>query len=182
MSALCHPRSRSIRSILALQAEASARKGSAVTLPLAIMVSGDTAERTRALLEAHGNFGMLAGQVTLLQQEKVPCLSDNDARLAADKKDPFQLMTKPHGHGDVHYLLHSSGTLADWSASGVRWVYFLQDTNALAFKVLPSALGISAKRKLDVNSICVPRVPGEAIGGIMTLTHADGRAMTTNVE
>ena len=53
-------------------------------------------------------------QVTLLKQEKVPCLTDNDACLSPDPKDPFRLLTKPHGHGDVHFLLHSSGTLEKW--------------------------------------------------------------------
>ena len=52
--------------------------------------------------------------MTLLKQEKVPCLSDNEARLSPDPKDPFRLLTKPHGHGDVHFLLHSSGTLESW--------------------------------------------------------------------
>ena len=42
--------------------------------------------------------------------------------------------------------------------------------------------GASKALDLDVNSFCVARAPGEAIGGIMTLTHADGRAMTVNVE
>ena len=56
----------------------------------------------------------LCVQVTLLKQEKVPCISDNDGKLAINPKDPFQILTKPHGHGDVHYLLHSSGTLSGW--------------------------------------------------------------------
>ena len=25
---------------------------------------------------------------------------------------PYEIQTKPHGHGDVHYLLHSSGQAA----------------------------------------------------------------------
>ena len=171
-----------IRSILALQEEAASKTGKPVLLPLAIMVSGDTAQKTEALLEANANFGMAPGQVTLLKQEKVPCLSDNEARLALDPKDPFQILTKPHGHGDVHFLLHSSGTLARWVKQGLRWVYFFQDTNALAFKVLPASLGVSANLGLQVNSVAVARTPGESIGGLMTLKHSDGRAMTVNVE
>ena len=66
--------------------------------------------------------------------------------------------------------------------SGKRWVYFFQDTNALAFKVLPASLGVSLKLKLQVNSVCVARTAGESIGGLMKLKHADGRAMTMNVE
>jgi UDP-sugar pyrophosphorylase len=58
----------------------------------------------------------------------------------------------------------------------------LQDTNALCFKVLPACLGVSKQLGLQVNSVAVARTPGEAIGGLMRLTHADGRAMTANVE
>jgi UDP-sugar pyrophosphorylase len=41
---------------------------------------------------------------------QVPCLSDGDAHVALDPKDPFRLQTKPHGHGDVHALLVSNAT------------------------------------------------------------------------
>ncbi len=51
------------------------------------------------------------------------------------------LQTKPHGHGDVHALLHSSGLAAGWAAAGVKWVCFFQDTNGLVFRALPAALG-----------------------------------------
>ncbi|KAK7291219.1 hypothetical protein RIF29_06181 [Crotalaria pallida] len=50
-------------------------------------------------------------QVTLLKQEKVACLDDNDARLALDPHNKYKIQTKPHGHGDVHSLLYSSGIL-----------------------------------------------------------------------
>lgn len=56
-----------IESILALQAKA----GGSAQLPLAIMTSGDTHERTQQLLEDHNYFGMQPAQVTLLKQEKV---------------------------------------------------------------------------------------------------------------
>ena len=41
----------------------------------------------------------------------MPALSDNDGRFVASKGDAFSLQTKPHGHGDVHTLLHMSGLL-----------------------------------------------------------------------
>ena len=52
-----------IRSILAMQQAASVATGKPVVLPLAIMVSDDTAARTDALLKEHDNFGMAPGQV-----------------------------------------------------------------------------------------------------------------------
>ena len=70
------------------------------------------------------------------------CLSDGDAHLALEKDNPFAIQTKPHGHGDVHALLHTSGLLKRWVAAGVRWVAFFQDTNALVFRGLPAALGL----------------------------------------
>ena len=69
------------------------------------------------------------------------CLSDSEAHLALDKDDAFALQTKPHGHGDVHSLLYSTGLLKRWVAAGVKWVAFFQDTNALVFRGLPAALG-----------------------------------------
>ncbi len=166
-------------SILALQARAGA---GAAPLPLAIMTSDDTHERTRALLAARGHFGLEPAQVTLLKQAKVPCLADNAARMALDGGDAFGIQTKPHGHGDVHALLHSTGTAAAWLAAGKRWVVFFQDTNALVFKAIPAALGVSRRGGFDVNSLCVPRKAKEAIGAITRLTRADGSAMTVNVE
>ena len=72
---------------------------------------------------------------------QVACLADGDARLAADPDDPFKVQTKPHGHGDVHALLHKSGLAAQWQEQGVQWVAFFQDTNGLVFRGLPAALG-----------------------------------------
>ncbi|XP_057974681.1 UDP-sugar pyrophosphorylase [Malania oleifera] len=173
-----------IESILALQ-EASCRltQGECGTqIPFVIMTSDDTHARTLKLLESNGYFGMKPEQVKLLKQEKVACLDDNDARLAVDPHNKYRIQTKPHGHGDVHSLLYSSGLLNVWHNAGLRWVLFFQDTNGLLFKAIPAALGVSSTRKFHVNSLAVPRKAKEAIGGITKLTHADGRTMVINVE
>ena len=166
-----------VRTILALQARHGAPCG---PLPLAIMVSDDTAAPTRALLERHNFFGAADGQITLLKQEKVPALADSAARIAM--KGPYAVDAKPHGHGDVHSLLHGSGLAARWSDEGRRWVVFFQDTNALAFFSLAAALGVSLQEQLAVNSITVPRKAKQAVGAIARLKHEDGREMTCNVE
>eukprot|EP00891_Asterochloris_glomerata_P001430 jgi/Astpho2/1430/e_gw1.00025.17.1_t len=169
-------------SILALQHKAH-EGGSSNRLPLVIMTSDDTHQRTQQLLESHSFFGLSPKQVHLLKQEKVACLMDNDAHLALDERDPYSLQTKPHGHGDVHALLHSSGLVDQWKQAGIQWVCFFQDTNGLVFRGLPTALGVSAKNGYDVNSLCVPRKAGEAIGGIARLrSERSGSSMTINVE
>lgn len=173
-----------IECILALQ-EASQKLtegGRKKEIPLVIMTSDDTHLRTLDLLEKNSYFGMKSTQVKLLKQEKVACLEDNDARLALDPQNKYSIQTKPHGHGDVHSLLYSSGLLGEWLEAGMRWVLFFQDTNGLLFKAIPASLGVSATRGYHVNSLAVPRKAKEAIGGITKLTHADGRSMVINVE
>jgi UDP-sugar pyrophosphorylase len=76
---------------------------------LAIMVSDDTHDRTVALLEANGYFGFPREQLAIMKQEKVAALTDNDARIALEEGAKYRLDCKPHGHGDVHSLLHSTG-------------------------------------------------------------------------
>ncbi|XP_027361710.1 UDP-sugar pyrophosphorylase 1 [Abrus precatorius] len=170
-----------VESILALQ-KASTQGESQTQIPFVIMTSDDTHGRTLELLESNSYFGMQPKQVTLLKQEKVACLEDNDARLALDPQNRYKIQTKPHGHGDVHSLLYSSGILKVWHDAGLKWVLFFQDTNGLLFKAIPSALGVSATNQYHVNSLAVPRKAKEAIGGITRLTHSDGRSMVINVE
>ena len=67
---------------------------------------------------------------------------------------------------------------------GKDWMVFIQDTNALAMKALPSILGVSRENNWKMNSICVPRMPGESIGAIVKLvseTDSD-KELVINVE
>ena len=147
------------------------------TLPLAIMVSGDTIQGTRKAVDKISSW---FPNITLLCQEKVAALLDNSGTLALNST--YEIDTKPHGHGDVHTLMHSSGTAKAWLAAGKKWCVFFQDTNALAFHALPAMLGVSESRKLEVNSLAIPRVAKQAVGAITKLKHTDGRSMTVNVE
>ena len=178
-----------IHSILALQ-----RGGgeSSSPLPLAIMTSPDTHARTLALLEENAYFGMRKSQITLMLQERVACLADGAASLAIDPSDPFQILTKPHGHGDVHALLHSTGTAKKWASEhNTKWLCFFQDTNVQAFRALPAAIGVAEKKKYAMISVAVPRRAGEAIGALARLVPKEGqkeggeqakRGLTINVE
>ena len=92
-----------------------------------------------------------------MKQENVPALIDNSAKLAFNSEGKID--TKPHGHGDIHNLLFDSGVAVKWRDMGKDWMVFIQDTNALALKVIPS------------NSVCVRRCPGEAMGAICRLVN-----------
>ena len=98
-----------VQQLLSMQAYSNAVNGTSHVVPLAIMTSDDTHAKTVALLREHNDFGAAPGQIVIMKQEKVAALVDNDAHFAMDEKDPYVIETKPHGHGDVHTLLASTG-------------------------------------------------------------------------
>jgi UDP-sugar pyrophosphorylase len=100
------------------------RRHADMLLPLAIMVSDDTHDKTLALLEGGGYFGLERSQVSLMKQGKVPALLSNSAHMALSTS--YVVDAKPHGHGDVHSLMHTTGTARRWKASGVTYVVFFQ--------------------------------------------------------
>ena len=149
-------------------------------IPLVIMTSRETNAGTIATLQANQNFGLAPGQITILNQELVAALSDIDAHLSLEEK--YRLNLKPHGHGDIHTLLHTSGTAKKLAASGIRHLLFIQDTNGQVFNAALAALGVSEIRGYDFNSIAVNRIPGEAVGGIARLKKSGSPDLTLNVE
>ena len=93
-------------------------KGSTISpdfyVPLCIMVSDDTHDRTLKLFEENEYFGLDKEDVTLVKQENVPALLDNDGNMALLENGEFKIITKPHGHGDIHTLLYQNGVAQKW--------------------------------------------------------------------
>lgn len=172
-----------VKYIQAMQHMAEEKTGeSNVRIPLVIMTSGDTDPLTRQLLKDNNNFGMEDGQIQIVCQDKVAALKDSNAGLSM--KDAWTVETKPHGHGDVHHLLHREGHIDQWEAEGRKHVIFLQDTNALVINSILPTLGVSIAKKFDMNSICIPRLAGEAAGAIARLEHKTDpeKSLVINVE
>lgn len=154
------------------------------TIPFAIMVSDDTHDRTKELLELNNNFGFELNQITLIKQDKVAALLDNDARIALEEHNQYQVNCKPHGHGDVHSLLYQTGLAKEWyNKYNVKWLFFFQDTNALALNSLSAMLGVSIELNLHMNSRAIPRYAKQAVGGLVRLINEETKQeMTVNVE
>lgn len=138
-----------------------------IRIPLVIMTSDDTDPLTRKLLDDNNNFGFDEGQVIIVKQDKVAALSNGNAGLSMKSK--WKIETKPHGHGDVHHLLYREGLVDKWYEEGRKHVIFLQDTNALVINSVLPTLGVSIKKGFHMNSICIPRLAGEAAGAIARL-------------
>ena len=156
-----------------------ARMESPRPVPFIIMVSPDTDAKTLQALETNQYFGLRKEQVHILRQAPVPAISDNEGTLAL--KGKYELILKPHGHGDIHMLLHTSGLAAKLEKDGIEHLLFIQDTNGQVFNAMPAALGVSVEKGYDFNSIAVNRIPGEAVGGLAKLVR-DDKELTLNVE
>ena len=168
---------------LKLYAEAilamEARMETGGRVPFVIMVSADTDEKTRTSLEANDYFGLVAEQVHVVRQELVPAVADHEGRLALG--EAYELLMKPHRHGDVHMLLHTTGLAKRLYAEGIRRLVFIQDTNGQVFNAVPAALGVAVDQGYDFMSLAVNRIPGEAVGGLAKLVRG-AESMTLNVE
>lgn len=153
-----------------------------VEVPLVIMTSDDTHMKTLELLTTHSYFGLNSSQVTLIKQEKVAALINSEGGMCLDTHD--MLLTKPHGHGDVHLLLHQSNIAKEWLKQGKKYVCFFQDTNGLVFKTMLAAVGVSEEMKFDLNSMCIPRFAKQEIGGITKLNFKSEKqtSITANTE
>jgi UDP-sugar pyrophosphorylase len=168
--------------ILARQTASNLLTGESWTVPLAIMTSDDTHAATVRLLEEHAEFGAAPGQITIMKQEKVAAIVDNEGHMTSSEESPYAIDTKPHGHGDVHVMLLQTGLARKWADEGRTHVLFFQDTNSPCFLVSVAALGVSIANHYVFNSIAVPRKAKDAVGAITCLRRADGSSITINVE
>ncbi len=148
-------------------------------VPFIIMTSEDTNAKTLAALKNNNRFGLKEEQIHILKQELVPAIADNDGRLALEEK--YKLILKPHGHGDIHMLLYSSGLAEKLEKQGIEHLFVIQDTNGQVFNALPAAIGVSVEKGFDFNSLAVNRIPGEAVGGLAKLVNGKTE-LTLNIE
>ena len=74
-----------------------------------------------SLLKTHSYYGMKPGQISIVKQNKIPAILDNDCHLALEN-NKLLIETKPHGHGDIHYLLYQSGKAKQWIDEGKRYM------------------------------------------------------------
>lgn len=171
-----------IRMILACEKYTEKQNGKNPKLPLAIMTSEDTHDKTLQLLRSNYCFGFSEDQLTIMKQQKVPALIDSDARIALSTTDPCVIETKPHGHGDVHTLLNQYGLPKKWVNEGKEWMLIFQDTNGLVSHAICPMLGVSIKKQFVMNSMTISRKAGESVGAICRLEKSDGSHLTINVE
>lgn len=141
---------------------------------LFVMTSEDTHAKTVEFLSKFSYQDYVDLHIEM--QDKVPSLADLDANL--DVNEEWVMQTKPHGHGDVHFLVKQSGILDRWAADGVRYVYFIQDTNPFSLASLPVVLGNALRHNHLLSFVGIKRKSAEPIGALVV----DEKGAICNVE
>ncbi|KAH8082057.1 UTP-glucose-1-phosphate uridylyltransferase [Aureococcus anophagefferens] len=77
--------------------------------------------------------------------------------------------------------MHASGTARRWADSGVEQILFFQDTNALALYACAGCVGVSCDRRLEMNTMSIPRRAKQEMGAIAALDKG-GTRVVCNVE
>lgn len=68
------------------------------------MTSKTTKSRIVHYLEEKNYFGLNIDQLYIIEQSNVPSFCDKECNLEYLNG---KIVSKPHGHGDIHYLLYS---------------------------------------------------------------------------
>ncbi|KAH9252273.1 hypothetical protein BASA81_009875 [Batrachochytrium salamandrivorans] len=107
--------------------------------------------------------------ITLVKQSEVACFRNQTGLL--EIRDFLSLVTKPHGHGDVHDLLYKTKLPHKFlSEQHTRHLVFFQDTNLVGFHSILAAVGNSVRRDMAVNFVCVERSNGNEPMGLVCQT------------
>jgi UDP-N-acetylglucosamine/UDP-N-acetylgalactosamine diphosphorylase len=145
------------------------RYGQAV--PLLIMTSPVTDERTREFFTQNHNFGLPPEDVFFFCQGTIPAVDMASGRLLLDNRGSLAL--SPNGHGGMLPALRASGRLQQLQQRGVRHLFYLQVDNPLTRVADPLFLGHHLARHAEVSTKVIPKLnPEDRLGNVVLV---DGR-------
>jgi len=147
----------------------AARHG--VSIPLYVMTSLATDERTREYLNENDRFGLPEQDLVIFQQGSMPAVDAETGKLLLAEKDA--LFESPDGHGGMLKALAKSGCLEDARQRGVTQLFYLQIDNPLVRTCDPRFLGYHLLSESEMSTQVVAKQdPAEKVGVVVEI---DGR-------
>lgn len=147
------------------------RKKYQAAIPLYVMTSPATDQKTRAFLAEHQNFGLPASDVFYFCQATMFAVDDRFERILLAA--PGEVALAPDGHGGMLRALERSGGLQDCVRRGITTLFYGQIDNPLLQVCDPLLLGSHRLADSEMTTQVVQkRRPLERVG---VLVAADGR-------
>ena len=152
---------------------------------LIIMTSSATHQSISDFLIKHAYFGMQKEEILLLKQNAVPSFENSLCHLATVEEESTQhsskhckLLLKPHGHGEIHWLMYQHKVSSMLLKQGKKYLFFIQDTNAQIVNITLSSLGAVIDKKLSFAYVGVKRTKNEKTGLLVQIKNRQ----TVNIE
>lgn len=170
-----------IRTLCAIQDKYNSNTNDIIDIPLYIMTSDNTHEYIENLLKNNNYYGLKKSQIFLLKQEGVPALINKECKIGIDPLDCYKILTKPHGHGDIHRLLYRIKHYNTTIWKDKKYIIFFQDTNSLTMKSIIPIIGYGHLLKKKIIFCGTKRKPGQSMG-ILCNSTINNKEYIINIE
>lgn len=142
-----------------------------VRVPVYLMTSPETHDKTVAFLDQHGRFGLPAEDLYVFCQGTMPAVDAATGKVLLAEK--HRLALSPDGHGGMLAAFDRSGAMAHAATRGIRHLFYFQVDNPLVQVGHPEFLGYHLLSGSEYTSQVVrKRDPLERVGNVVAV---DGR-------
>eukprot|EP01068_Selenidium_serpulae_P018786 Selendium_serpulae@DN6487_c3_g4_i1.p1 len=142
-----------------------------VSLPLVIMTSDTTSEKTELFLKSNNYFGYAKEDILFFQQQMVPSTDNNGAFLISPE---HKLVQNPNGNGGIFKSLEDSGVLGNLNKRGCEAIHVFGVDNVLVKLGDPLFIGYCVDSGAPVgNKCCAKNCPEEKVGVFCCREKAD---------
>lgn len=146
----------------------AARERYQAKIPLYVMTSPATDQKTREFLAAHDNFGLPAEDLHYFRQATMWVVDDSWQRILLASKS--ELALGPDGHGGMLRAFERSGALADCQRRGITQLFYGQIDNPLLQVCDPLLIGSHALAQAEMTTQVVrKRHPLERVGNLVAV-------------
>jgi len=140
-------------------------------IPLYVMTSGPTREKTESFFHANNWFGLADGQIKIFDQGTLPCFGFDGKVLLSSKSS---IARAPDGNGGIYAALKREGILQHMRQSGVSCCHVYCVDNSLVKVADPTFVGFCSTLNADCgNKSVVKTEPTESVGVVVKM--GDGK-------